>query len=102
MVEIVIHCFNLSEDLFIGIAIERWHPRDHDVENDSDGPDIDLGASNAIKRFWSHIVGRTLDTADFLALGRRVGLCETEVNQAHHIVIIDHDVLRLYVPMDDV
>ena len=101
MVEIVIHCFDLLEDLFRGIAIKRWRPTDHDVENDADGPDIDLGAGNALERFWSHIVWCSLDT-DSLALGSRVGLGETEVNQAHHIVIIDHDVLRLYVPMDDV
>ena len=101
MLEMIVDFLDLAKDLGLVWALKWQISANHGVKDNPDRPYIRLDAVKAVEDLWRHVIGCALDIAK-PASGSHVSLGKAEVNQAHHIVFVDHDVIRLDVTMDDV
>jgi len=92
--------YQVVEELFLAGLLEGEDALDNDEEDDSDGEHVDLGAGVllALLDFWCH-VGHSatvrLQGVNVLVAGE-AEVCKLEVE-----VVIDEDVLKFEVSVDD-
>ena len=101
MLEMIADLLDLAEDLGRVRALKWQISANHGVEDNPDRPHINLDAVQAVEDLRRHVIGCALDIAK-PASDRHVSLRKAEVYQAHHIVLVDHDVIRLDITMYNV
>lgn len=97
--------FHLLNDLFLGTGIERWATAKHDVENDTDAPQITLLVVVAAEDFRGDVVRGTIHLAHLVRrLLRAIVMRGTKVDYLNAAAVLDIDqyVLRLQVTMCNV
>ena len=100
MVKVIICLFDLSEDLGSIIALEWKIAANQRVEKHTERPDVRLFTVGAFKHFWRHVVRCARHRGQLTIVSRGFG--QAEVDQPHRIVVRDHDIVRLYVTMNNV
>ena len=100
VVEVEAGGFNFSRDFFRAFSLEGRKPADHNVQNDTERPNVSLSAMRAFYDLGCQVV-RGAATSYYPTLASE-SLGQAEVDQAHHIHIVDHYVLQLDVTMNDI
>lgn len=100
MVEVIVGFLNLAEDFSCVRSLEGKIPADQRIEQHAKRPDVCLLTIGALKHFRRHIVRRTSHSCQLTIVTR--GLGKTEVDQTYRVVVGDHDIVRLDIPMNDI
>lgn len=92
---------NLAVHLVGVLVVERRQSRQHLVQQHTQGPPIDsLGVALSMQKFGRKVFGCTAECVG-LVFVLHVQLAETEVTKCDVTDVIDENVLRLQVAVDD-
>ena len=96
----VVTCFHFFEDYACVHSLEWQIAADKGVEKDTQGPDVGLMTVATINHFWCHVVWCTGHCIHLFVA--HSGFRKTKVDEAHRIILRNHDVVRLDITMHDI
>ena len=93
--------FNLLHDLLVRSAVEWRYAREHDVGDDTAGPDIALWTVVLREDLWSNVVGRAQLLVQLLRLVEDQRRAEiNDLYLVEFLVLLEEDIFWLQVPVD--
>ena len=94
---------DLLEDLGIAVAIYRWPSSEHNVNNDSNTPNITLLSIVTTQDFWSDVEWCSVHLAHDMAIFA-IMVSSTKVNDFQRVVVrfVNDNILRFQITMNDV
>lgn len=100
MIEVEVGLLDLAENLGSVWALEWQIAADECVEENAERPDVSFPTVAAFEDFWGHVVRCTSHGRQLTVVS--AGLGETEVDETHRVVIGDHDIVGLDIPVNNV
>ena len=100
--ELVKSLLHLRKNFIVVFARKRWFTRKHNVQDDSNAPQVALFSVVASQHFWGYVVRRAVHLVHYVGFSiEDVGRAEVNHLDCTLVLWIDQNVLRFQISMSD-